>query len=222
MEVVMIDRLRRWSLSLLLAFVGAPTVAVAQASPADSAMKAAREILWAMVRKDYLWVSKRTDIAELRRTRLSFDSLLARDSSHYVSLKVFGADSAAQLRGLSDAEFTAQLLSFWLPASGNDAPFASIRDLDISGAVRRGSDTTLVVYRWRYVGQNRFHIDRVQPMVRCGADWCAERIANFSGLLSMLRPPGEDGDAPACPVPRAKIEVSAAWTRHLVQTMIDA
>ena len=189
MEVVMIDRLRRCSLTLLLAFVGAPTVAAAQASPADSATAAAREILWAMVRKDYLWVSQRTDLADLRRTRLSFDSLLARDSSHYVSLKVFGADSAAQLRGLSDAEFTARLLSFWLPASGNDAQFANIRNLDVAGAVRRGSDTTLVVYRWQYVGENQFRSDRVQPMVRCGRDWCAQLIANFSGLLSMLRPP---------------------------------
>lgn len=186
----MIEHLRRWPLTLLLAFVVAPSAVAGQASSVDSATLAARNILWAMVRNDYQWASQRTDPVELRRTRLAFDSLLARDSSHYVALKVFRADSAAQLHDLSDVDFTARLLAFWLPASGIDAQFSGVRDLDVAGAVRRGSDTVLVVYRWQYIGEKEFRSDKVQLIVRCGASWCTQRIVNFSGLLSMLRPPG--------------------------------
>ncbi len=172
-----------------------PAAAVADRAvqkPEDpgSAEEVAKLRLGALIRGDYLMVARWTDPAELRRTRMAFDSLVRADSTHYLPMRLFRLDSTAQLQRLSDAEFTAGLMAFQVGVSGSDKYYSQVLAVDIAGVIPRGSDTTLVVYRWRFPPEiPPMRSYNVETLVRLPTGWHGQMAGNFQGLIDVLKAP---------------------------------
>lgn len=178
----------RTFLSLLLV-LGTPLSAQQSATP-DPAETAARKMLEAFAAQDFKAAASLVDPRELHRTRVAFEPILAHDSVNYIAQRLFRLDSTAQLLRMRDVEFNARLDEFQVGISGQRAQLAIIRGVDILGSVRRGNDTTLVIYRWRFPADSiPLRSASVQTMVRCPSGWCANMLADFSGLIKLLLEP---------------------------------
>jgi hypothetical protein len=169
----------------------APRVGAGAASSAArsyaSPEGAARVVLEATIAGDYLTVARSTDPAELRRTRAAFDSLLRADSAGYVAQRLFRLGSAAELRRLSDVEFTAGLMRFQLELRGAREYFVAVRGVDVVGTLPQGRDTAHVVYRWRFPPDSLpLRSYQVQTLVRCAAGWCGHMAGDYRELLQLL------------------------------------
>lgn len=143
------------------------------------------------MRADYLTVARLTDPAELRRTRVAFDSLVRADSTHYLPRRLFRLDSTAQLQRLSDAEFTAGLMAFQVGINpGSREYYSQVQAMEIAGVLPRGPDTTLVVYRWRFhPGVPPMRSYNVETLVRLPVGWRGHMAGNFQGLIDVLKQP---------------------------------
>jgi hypothetical protein len=167
-----------------------PASGVAQRPSTDSAAVAGRASLWAMAHSDFQYVARHTSPYELRQLRLDFDSLLRADTVNYIAMRLFRMDSTSQVRRLSDTDFAGALMTFAFGINPSFRQLATIVDIDVPGSVRRGPDTSFVVYRWVYPRdslQTAFY--NVQRMVRCGGDWCAQSPGNLKGILDLLKQP---------------------------------
>ena len=150
----------------------------------------ARLTLRAMIRGDYLAIARRTDPAELQRTRAAFEPLIRTDSSHYIAQRLFRLETTDQLRALSDAEFTAGLMRFQLGLRGAREYFAVVQGVDVAGTVRQGPDTAHVVYRWQFPPDSApLRSYQVETLVRCATGWCRQMAGDYAGLIQLLQEP---------------------------------
>lgn len=177
--------------SLLVTVVSLFIMQPAHAQTAvDSALRAVGQQLEAMRTGDYLTAARLTTTSELRRNRVSFDSLLRADSAGYIAQRIFRLESTRVVERVPDDAFTAGLMAFTFGIRSLPAYFATTRGVDLVGGIRVGADTVVAVYRWRTA------VDSLAPRefntsvaVRCAQGWCAATAGNYSSLLAVLKAP---------------------------------
>lgn len=151
---------------------------------------AARTVLEAMRRGDYLTAARATDPKNLRQTREMFDSLLKYGQAKYIAQRLFQLPDSQAVIALDDAAFTAGLFRFQWLLQGGDQYMKAFTGVDIQGAVRRGTDSAHVVYRYLFPPDSLpMQSFRVQTVVRCGRLWCANMLTTFTGILEQLKAP---------------------------------
>jgi hypothetical protein len=183
-----------WRSSLTTIVAVASLVAAAPPACAqtavDSAARAVSRQLEAMRTGDYLTAARLTTTSELRRTRISFDSLLRADSANYIAHRFFRLDSTRAVEQLSDEAFTAGLMAFTFALRSLPAYFATTRSVDVAGGVPVGADTVIVVYRWRAIADSLTPREyNTATAIRCARAWCPASAGNYSSLLAHLRTP---------------------------------
>ena len=159
-------------------------------APASDPEGTARVFLEAIAAQQFLLAAQLTDPAELQRNRLSFDSLLAADTTNYLSRRILRIDSVAELRRMSDAEFTARLQTFAGLLQTHPSFWASVRGAAVIGSVRQGSDTVHVVYKWRFaIDSLPMRSPSVTTMIRSNGRWWAQMLGDYRGLIALLKEP---------------------------------
>ena len=148
----------------------------------------ARLFLEALAAQEFLVAAQLTDPTELRRNRLAFDSLLAADTANYLSRRIFRVDSVAQLRRMSDAEFSARLMSFTNMMRPSFA--TTVMGADVIGSVVQGADTAHVVYKWRFPSDSLpMRSVQATTMVRSNGRWWAQMLGDYRPLVALLKEP---------------------------------
>jgi len=151
---------------------------------------AARTVLEAMWRGDYLTAARATDPRNLRQTREAFDSLLRHGQALYIAQRLFELPDSQAVIALDDAAFTAGLFRFQWMLRGFDQYMKSVTGVDIQGVVMRGTDSAHVVYRHMFPPDSLpLQSFQVQTVVRCGNLWCANMLGTFHAILSLLKAP---------------------------------
>jgi hypothetical protein len=157
-------------------------------APASDPEGTARLFLEALAAQQFLLAAQLTDPAELRRNRLAFDSLLAADTTNYLSRRIFRVDSVAQLRRMSDAEFSARLMSFTNMMRPSFA--TTVMGADVIGSVLQGADTAHVVYKWRFPSDSLpMRSVQANTMVRSNGRWWAQMLGDYRPLVALLKEP---------------------------------
>ena len=165
----------------------------------------ARVVLEAIAAGQWLLAAEHTDPAELRRNRQAFDSLLSADSLNYLAKRIFDIDSTAQLRRLSDAEFTARLFAFQTDVRTDQSFRRTVRGAITLGSVRRGDDTAHVVYRWRFPRDSLpLRSASVHTMVHRSGRWWSQMLGDYSGLVRVLKEPMVPVPVPSPARPRPR------------------
>lgn len=156
----------------------------------DSATQAVSRQLEAMRVGDYLTAARLAPAAELRRARASFDSLLRADSANYIAQRLFRLDYTRAVERLPDDAFTAGLMAFTLGIRGMPAYFATTRSVAVAGGVPVGTDTVIVVYRWRAMADSLTPREyNTATAVRCARGWCPASAGNYASLVALLKAP---------------------------------
>lgn len=181
-----------WCHSLLS--IAVASLVVTQPTHAQAAVDSATRVLGqqleAMRTGDYLTAARLATASELRRNRVSFDSLLRADSANYIAQRIFRLDSTRVVERLPDDAFTAGLMAFTFGIRSLPAYFATTSGVDLVGGIRVGADTVVAVYRWRAA------VDSLAPRefntsiaIRCASGWCPATAGNYASLLAVLKAP---------------------------------
>lgn len=178
---------------VLLLVLGLCLEASARArTPSDQSTPeaAARTVLEAMRRGDYLTAARATGPKNLRQSREMFDSLLKHGQAKYIVQRLFQLRDSQALIALEDAAFTAGLFRLRWLLQGGDRYMQAFTGIDVQGAVRRGTDSAHVDYRYMFPPDSLpIQSFRVQTVVRCGKVWCANMLTTFTGTLELLKSP---------------------------------
>ena len=154
----------------------------------DGAVNSARIHLDALRTGNYLLAAQTTDPEELRRVRADFEPLLHADSANYIARRLFRIESTAELRRLPDDAFYAGLMTFQFGTSTTTKLWSTMRGVELAGAIPKGEDTVLVVYKWIFAADSApLRSFNVETMIRCSRGWCANMAGDFTGLLKLLK-----------------------------------
>jgi hypothetical protein len=141
----------------------------------------------ALIAKDWATCVDLTDPAELARNKAAFIPIFQRDSSGQLASRILGAPRQLVVSSLSDREFNARLLAFFVATSSQGSALERFQGVEIFGTANPAPDRAFVIYQWRLPATER-PIRGVQAMElrQVGGQWRLKMLADFEGLREML------------------------------------
>ncbi|MGQ0765213.1 MAG: hypothetical protein ACT4OZ_06055 [Gemmatimonadota bacterium] len=182
--------MRSPSFGLLLlgaSLVGAGSATHAQGSD-TAATEVVRRYLEAVRSQNWIGCALLTHPDELSRIRRDFLPVFARDSSGQMARRLLGVPTQLRIESLDSVDFAARLFANFVAESAPGTAYAVFQNPEIPGSFPLGSDSSIVVYRFRLPPDSLpLRSWQTKLVRRYGREWRIDMIADFSGLLRLMR-----------------------------------